>query len=133
MQPFAKATLTKTDSFLYQNPFCNTKTLRRAEQGPVSPSNVTQFPPQIGKLHLQGAAEAGRGACRFIAPINILLTPCELNKQKHCSGSVPFAEAGSRSAIAGFAAGEAPRCCRSLAGPFWTEYRKVQQWLFDTT
>lgn len=29
--------------------------------------------------------------------------------------------------------GSAALCCRSLEGPFWTEYKKVQQCLFDTT
>lgn len=95
-------------------------------------SNITRFLLQTGKLHVQGVAEALRGAWLFIGPINILLRPCELNKQT-LSVPVPLAGAGSCPAIAGFSNSETPLCCRSLAGPFWTEYRKVQQCLFDTT
>lgn len=45
-------------------------------------SNITEFLLQTGKLHVQGVAEALGGAWLFIGPINILLRPCELNKQK---------------------------------------------------
>lgn len=128
---FTRASQAPNAAVFQSNP--NQRILSISKPWEEQSSNITQFLLQTGKLHVQGAAEALGEASLFIGPINILLRPCELNKQKQFSASVLFAGAGSCPAIAGFSDSETPLCCRSLAGPFWTEYRKVQQCLFDTT